>query len=104
MPTLKLKTLTCYETEDVTGTDEPFIKVNGSVVWGPVEIVGAGDAEVNVEVEFDGEATIELWEKDSWSADDLLGSTTAHAGDGSSELEARFTYDQAHYKLNFEVV
>ena len=104
MATLKIKTLTCYETDDAEGTDEPFIKVNGQVVWGPVEIEGAGDAEVDTDVEFDGEAIVELWEKDKWSADDLLGSTTVQAGDGAGELEARFTYDQAHYKLSFEVI
>jgi hypothetical protein len=103
MATLKLKTLTCYETDDATGMDEPFIKVNGALVWGPATIVGAGDAEVNTDVEFDGEANIELWEKDSYSADDLLGSATVHAGDGHGELEARFTYDKAHYKLTFDV-
>jgi hypothetical protein len=103
MPTLKLKTLTCFETDDYAGTDEPYIKVNGNVVWGPQEIQGAGDAAIEKEVSFDGEATIELWEKDRYSEDEMLGSRTVHAGDGSGEMEARFTYDQAHYRLTFEV-
>jgi len=104
MPTIRLQTLTCFETDDDFGKDEPYIKVNDTVVWGPAEIEGAGDTPIEFDVAFEGEATIELWEKDSLSADDLLGSTTVHAGDGAGEMEARFTYDKAHYRLTFKVV
>ena len=64
MPTLRLKTLTCYETEDEWGSDEAYIKVNGETIWGPVKINGAEDRQVDQDVSFTSEATVELWDTD----------------------------------------
>jgi hypothetical protein len=104
MATLRLNTLTCYETEDEFGPDEAYIKVNGDKVWGPTTMTGARDAPVNHEASFSGEATVQLWDEDRFSDDDLLGTWTVREDEaGAGEQEARFTYDRSHYKLTYEV-
>ena len=105
MPTLRLKTLTCYETEDEWGSDEAYIKVNGETIWGPVKINGAEDRQVDQDVSFTSEATVELWDEDRASADDLLGTRIVREDEtGNGQQEARFTYNRSHYRLTYEVV
>lgn len=49
MPTLELKRLRCIRKQDITGLDEPRIKVNGRQVWNGAV---AKDATVNIGVTF----------------------------------------------------
>lgn len=105
MPTLRLKTLTCYETEDNWGSDDAYIKVNGETVWGPVKINDNQDRTVNKDISFTNKTTIELWEKDDLDPDDHLGTHVAWASEaGKGEQDARFNQDDSNYRLIYEVV
>ena len=57
MATLELKTLRCIRKQDITGKDEPRIKVDGTPVWNGV-VAKDGSVEVGVTVPFEDEASV----------------------------------------------
>ena len=104
MPTLKLKTLTCFETDDER-FDDAFLKVDGTTVWGPTRITGGQDQTIEVEVPFSTKASIELWDKDRLSKDDHLGTHNVRESEaGGGEGQARYHCGTARYRLTYEVV
>ena len=105
MPNLRLKTLTCYETEDSWGSDDAYIIVNGELAWGPIKINDNQSRTINKNVGFSAKAIIELWDKDDLDPDDRLGTQHAHANQiGQGEKTAYFNGDDSNYRLIFEVV
>ncbi len=104
MPTLKLWTLTCNKTEDFIGADDPYLCVNGDKVWGPIKAKAGETLIINKQLEFRGNAVVQLWEKDI-DPDDLLGSQTVSNNEaGNGRLEVKFTEKNADYVLTYEVV
>lgn len=105
---LKVISLQCIETEDSTGADEAYLRVNGGDIWRG-DLNDGDSAVVQKVVPFDGQATIELFDEDDdflfvSDDDDFLGSntiTTASAGLG--EQTAYFTGDDANYTLTYQV-
>ena len=108
MPTLDLQTLTCIKETAQVGKDKIYIDVNGGTVWGPKEM-GKKDTEpVDVQLSFDTNAMITLYEKDSLSKDDYLGTksicgvqTVSADFTGSQTLD--FNQNGAYYQLSIQV-
>jgi hypothetical protein len=55
--TLDLKTLRCIRKQDVTGRDEPRIKVDGNPVWNGV-VAKDGSVDIGVEVTFEDTVSV----------------------------------------------
>jgi hypothetical protein len=107
MPTLFIKSLTCFETEDLTGSDECLLEVftdagrktyrhsmNNGEVW-----------EINDTLPFSKRAKIRLWDLDSarWPDNhDHLG-TTVIRDTLVENSTASFTLDGCSYELQFDV-
>lgn len=104
MPTLHIKNLHCFETEDNWGADDAYIIVNGSRVWGPVKINDNQWKDINATVKFDSHAVIELYEKDDADPDDYLGTWVARSEEkGRGEIRAFFNADDCHYEMFYTV-
>lgn len=110
MPHLRLRTLHCHQTEDFTGADEPYLRVQGAVVWGPSSLNNGQVANLSpvALIPFFGLATIELFDQDTdgiFDPDDFLGALTAsHAQAGQGAQSGQFTGDGASYTLVYEVL
>ncbi|MCW8796261.1 MAG: hypothetical protein OQK67_04280 [Chlorobium sp.] len=114
---LHLIGLVCNETEDWSGADSAYLRVNGIRVWGPVRM-NNGDAKVLTDVppiEFTDVAGISLFDKDSGASfvsddvpldgDDSLGKVSIPASlAGQGEKSCVFKKDGAHYLLIYKVV
>jgi hypothetical protein len=57
MATLDLKTLRCIRKKDLTGKDEPRIKVDGDPVWNGV-VAKDGSVSIGVQVTFADKVTV----------------------------------------------
>src|SRR6476646_422932 len=105
MPRLKLVELQCIETEDVTGGDEAYIRVNGAVVWGVVTINNGENRNLTPvpPISFFGTAVVELFDQDVGGfidPDDFLGSIIVSAADlNTGPKIGSFTGDGANYNL-----
>jgi hypothetical protein len=108
-PRLRLIGLACERTEDWTGPDEAYLKVNDRRVWGPVDVNNGQFIDLRTvgEIPFRERARVDLYDQDAgWlDRDDHLGATYARASDqGRGEREHRFAADGASYTLTYEVV
>lgn len=111
MATLTLKNLYCIETEDWTGADEPYLRVNGSTKWkgslNDEEDVDLFNKSGNpLQISFNGQATISLHDDDfGWfDDDDFLGSWKVSSQEiGRGDQHAFFNRDGANYILTYEV-
>jgi hypothetical protein len=89
---VKLQRIFCRRTED-TLNDEAYLRLNGTKVWGPVSVDDDSTTEINLLVEFAGQATV-----------DFLGRhvvTELEAGMGDRHV--RYTGDDADYTLFYKV-
>lgn len=107
MAKLKLISLECKKTEDSAGADEPYIRVNGKNVWGPISLNDGQSATIDITVDFSQSAEIELFDQDPGifgDKDDHLGTLTAKVDQiGKGEQRGKFTKDGADYTMNWEV-
>ncbi len=110
MATLTLLSLLCNETEDWTGADEPYLRVNGRQTWrgslNDGDSVDFGIGQTGLDVSFSQLATIQLYDDDfGWfDNDDFLGSVQATTDQiGLGEQTAYFTGDGASYELTYIV-
>lgn len=113
MATLKLKNLYCLDTEDWTGADEPYLRVNGSKKWSSSSLNTGEDVDlfdnngIPLQISFDGQAVISLFESDGnrwYDRDDFLGSwTVTNQEIGRGDQLAFFNLDGASYQLAYEV-
>jgi len=113
MHTLQLKKLFCYFVEE-HGYDDVYLKFQGEKIWPtdkrqqPVSMDSVTDLNVEIKsVIADSVVTIELWDWDLLSSDDLLGTFTlkAHVG-GPYTTDMKRNHeetDKAKYKLEWEV-
>jgi hypothetical protein len=98
MATLILDKLICHQTQDLTGADDAYIKVNGDVVSGPHRMNNGDSISVGYQSQFNDRVTIELWEHDSPDPDDLLGRHVVSPGT-SGTLPCK--NDGANYDLGY---
>ncbi|MBD2598314.1 hypothetical protein H6G74_28895 [Nostoc spongiaeforme FACHB-130] len=106
MPRLFINYVICNQRSESSGSeDEIYLKINGKKVWpdGNYENIKQGQRlDINYSEDIRGDVTVELWEYDDISPDDLLGSVTAneytlgtHTGHGNG--------DGGRYEINYEV-
>jgi hypothetical protein len=88
--------LECLETEDWTGGDEVYIKVNGETVWTAADSINTGDKMAVNRIVKVGD-TVSLYDADSPDADDFLGSDIVEDDRGTLV----FTNDDARYTLDY---
>ncbi len=91
-----LTTLECIETEDWTGGDELYIKVNGRTIWTAADSVNDGESIAVNRIVNSGD-TVALYDEDSPDADDFLGSDIVEGDHGTLV----FNNDDAHYVLYY---
>lgn len=96
---LTLGELRCETTEDNSGADNAYIKVNGQKVWGPFNINDGEDLDVAWSGSFRGTVAIELWDEDSFDPDDLLG---RHAVKPGMKGTLQFNNDDSNYYLKYD--
>lgn len=108
MPILKLKTLECKVTEDHTGADEAYLKVNGNKVWGPKKMNTNDSKAIDLDFPFTTNISVALYDEDvggSIDPDDDLGTVVARADQaGEGEQQGAFTRSKASYILYYEVM
>jgi len=105
MPRLILINLHCIETEDNSGADHVYITIDDAKVWGPVKINDGQTKNIGVNHDFVHRAIVRLYDYDSTSADDFLGSLTVTTSDADGrEKEHYFTEDDANYRMNYKVL
>lgn len=100
MATLMLKSLRCLRKQDVTGKDEPRIKVDGKRVWNGV-VRKDGTVDIGWEGEFEDTATV--------IAEEMNGTKPKQIGDSVTVFESgnppflTFKTSGAWYEVDFEV-
>lgn len=100
------KTLKCNVTEDWTGPDEPYLMMNGQVIWDHTR-EGLNDGEaahVGVKVQLNGIATVSLFDQDSPDPDDFLGSIAVFPAEKGPPITKKFLADGADYSLSYQVI
>jgi hypothetical protein len=101
MATLELTSLDCVRKQDVSGSDEPRIKVDGDVVWNGVMNKGATRI-LSVKTSFTGSVAVELEEMNGTNAKQI-GATAIIRDNGTPGSPVAFKTSGAHYDLHFEV-
>ncbi|WAS90797.1 hypothetical protein [Nannocystis punicea] len=109
MVTLKLISLKCITTEDLTGPDEIYLRIGGDTVWGPNSMNDGDEENLDfIQINFGYKIRIDLYDEDSgWfdDDDDHLGTHYAYEEYvGKGQKEQRFTGDDAEYLLTYEIV
>jgi hypothetical protein len=109
MPQLKLISIVCNDTEDVTGADETYLLIAGRRVWGP-QSMNDNDTQsldgVPV-IRFRRSIRVDLYDQDAgwFDDDDHLGSTYVYSSQmGVGEKEHVFNGDGANYRFTYEVL
>jgi hypothetical protein len=96
MTRVTLGILECVTTEDWSGGDEPYIKVNGRTVWTSADSVNDGESIAVNRIVNSGD-TVALYDADSPDADDFLGSDIVEGDRGTLV----FGNDDALYYLHY---
>lgn len=69
---LHLRSLHCIDAQE--REDEPYLAVNGEDVWGPSKMKTGQSQIIEREVDFSGNAIVDLWERDRHRSDKIGGS------------------------------
>ncbi len=85
--------------------DEPFLKDGTRKIWSKGG-VGIGNHSVNIDLVIDtgSSKTLSLFEDDSFSKDEWLGSNTFYDGVNGSNLQAVFNRKGARYVLHYDSI
>jgi hypothetical protein len=104
---LTIDTLRAYETED-SFTDEAYIDVKGTTVWGPNDVTALQMEYPNVVRDVTGPIWISLYDEDGWfDGDDWLGDAYAplpSAVGATAYGSLSFTRDGANYVMSVRVL
>lgn len=100
MAILKLKSLRCIRKQDVTGKDEPRLKVDGVAVWNGVVAEG-GTVDIGWEGEFQAMATV-IAEETNDAKPRQIGAA-AHVFQSGNPPFLTFKTSGAWYEVDFEV-
>ncbi|MEU9112903.1 hypothetical protein AB0D04_14225 [Streptomyces sp. NPDC048483] len=91
--------LVCVKQEDWNGKDDIYITINGKQVYS-TRIGEGGKRSINKAFPYEGDvARVRMYESDDLGDDDLLGEQIPLLGHG----EMKFTEDDAHYTLTYEL-
>lgn len=100
MATLELKTLRCIRKQDVTGKDEPRIKVDGDPVWNGV-VAKNGSVKVGVSVPFENQVDV-IAEEMNNQKPKQIGAAAIVRESGNPKF-LTFKTSGAWYEVDFEV-
>jgi hypothetical protein len=100
MATLELKTLRCIRKQDVTGKDEPRIKVDGGSVWNGV-VAKDGSVTIGVNVPFEDQASV-IAEEMNNTTPKQIGAAVIVRESGNPQF-LTFKTSGAWYEVDFEV-
>jgi|SRR5436190_4594462 len=100
MATLKLKDLHCKRKNDITGLDEPRIRVDGVAIWNGAVAKGA-TVSIDASVDFDGQVNV--------IAEEMNGAKAQQIGDAAVVRESgnpsflTFKTSGTWYEVHFDV-
>lgn len=100
MANLELKTLRCKRKQDITGKDEPRIKVDGSAVWNGV-VAKDGSVHIGVTVPFNDEVSV-IAEEMNNTKPKQIGDAVVVRESGNPAFMT-FKTSGAWYEVDFEV-
>lgn len=100
MPTLELKTLRCIRKQDVSGKDEPRLKVDGQAVWNGV-VAKDGSTDIGVSVGFDDQVNVVAEEMNN-TKPKQIGAAAIVRESGNPKF-LTFKTSGAWYEVDFEV-
>jgi len=100
MANLKLKTLRCIRRQDLTGSDEPRIKVDDRQVWNGV-VKKDDSVPIGVNVRFDDYVRVVAEEMNN-SNPKQIGNDVIVRKSGNPKV-LTFKTSGAHYEVDFEV-
>ena len=100
MATLELKTLRCIRKRDLSGKDEPRIKVDGDPVWNGV-VAKDGSVSIGVTVDFEGEVSVMAEEMNNTQAKQI-GAAVLVRESGNPKF-VTFKTSGTWYEVDFEV-
>ena len=109
MPTLVLLNLECHDTEDDSGGDEAYLRINGGKVWGPTNINDGQTKDLGGvgPFPFVENIRIDLYDEDlgHWpDPDDHLGTQYVWKGQsGQGEQHLPFSGSRWNYTLHCRV-
>jgi hypothetical protein len=103
MAKLALTSLHCTRKQDVTGSDEPRILVNGVVAWSGVMKKGETENLVPTTVDFVDVAEVKLQEMNGTNFKQIGATLTIKAGSAAAQ-PAVFKTSGAHYELYYNVI
>jgi hypothetical protein len=105
---LHLMSVLCLGEDDVIGSDEPYLTINGQRVWSAQNVDGGDHELVNLRFDFDESVTVVLWEDDGGLAggDDVLLRLTISASQAGTGIQEAATspLGAGSYRLYYEVV
>ncbi|MBD1842625.1 hypothetical protein H6F89_04210 [Cyanobacteria bacterium FACHB-63] len=100
MATLELIRLRCERKQDVTGNDEPRIKVDGVPIWDGTVAKG-GSAPINKTVRFENQVSVSAEEMNKTKSKQIGDAVIVHESGNPKFLT--FKTSGAHYEVDFEV-
>lgn len=100
MATLELKTLRCIRKQDITGKDEPRIKVGGTQVWNGV-VAKDGTVDIGANVTFEDQVSV-IAEEMNNSKPKQIGAAVIVRESGNPTF-LTFKTSGAWYEVDFEV-
>ena len=105
MVELHITSLTCDKRQDSVLKDEASLQIGGFTVSGPHSMGKNDVVPLNVRRNFTGSVSVTLWEEDSGSAGDNLGTVVIPQGlSGQGNQTGRFTAaPNAEYHMAFHV-
>jgi len=100
MATLELKRLNCIRKQDITGKDEPRIKVDGDPVWNGV-VATDGSVTIGVSAPFEDEVSV-IAEEMNNTKPKQIGAAVLVRESGNPKF-LTFKTSGAWYEVEFEV-
>ena len=100
MATLELKTLRCIRRKDLTGKDEPRIKVDGDAVWNGV-VAKDSSVTIGVTVPFENQVNV-IAEEMNNTKSKQIGAAVIVRESGNPKF-LTFKTSGAWYEVDFEV-
>jgi hypothetical protein len=100
MATLELKTLRCIRKQDITGKDEPRIKVDGVPVWNGA-VTKNGSIDIGITISFEEQANV-IAEEMNNTKPKQIGAAVVVRESGNPKFMT-FKTSGTWYEVDFEV-
>ena len=104
MARVKFNSLKCIRKQDVTGSDEPHIWVNGVDKWNFVMKKGETEVLATKQYEADFKDEVVKVELKEWNPGGQKSLGTVTISDGQETSPAVFKTSGAHYELEYDII